>query len=265
MLFCCIAVFQYYSIICQCGASTNAFTVCCVRCITYHLQVACTHKRPSVPHIEPHESACCKYKMRHVWVNKSMDAVTAGDHWLRCRHHLRLQLPLPRSLIPFCGSRYQWISNGRAGFWIRDRDRQVFKTVGRSGSATNTECEAGYNATRWVWLWSTSECWWATTACTQHGCWCNHWPSLCTGQGYRHVLSDIAHARIDPRWWRGGVPTRDCRGYGTLAFRGIPLASRSGNTSVWRGTKRIPWRSTLFWSEKFIRPVSCQGEGFGNA
>jgi len=30
MLFCCIAVFQYVSIICQCGASANAFKTRCV-------------------------------------------------------------------------------------------------------------------------------------------------------------------------------------------------------------------------------------------
>jgi hypothetical protein len=148
MLLRCIAVFQYFSIICQSGASANAFTARRVRCITYHLQVACTHKRPSVPHIELHESARCKYKTRHVCVTKSMDAATAGDHRLRCRHRLRLQLPLPLSLIPFCSSCSQWICNGRTGFWIRDGGSQVFKTAERSGSVSNAGCEAGYNATR---------------------------------------------------------------------------------------------------------------------
>ena len=44
MSICCMAVFQYVSMICQCGASANAFTARRVHCITYHLQVACTHK-----------------------------------------------------------------------------------------------------------------------------------------------------------------------------------------------------------------------------
>jgi len=63
-----------------------------------------------------------------------MDAVTAGDLWWRCRHHLRLQLPLPLSLIPFCSLGLQWIWNDRAGFWNRDTGRQVFQTAERSGS-----------------------------------------------------------------------------------------------------------------------------------
>ena len=115
--------------------------------ITYRLQVACTYKWPSVPHVELQEAAHCKYKTHHVGVTKSMDAATAGDHRSRYRHCLQLQLPLPLSLIPFCSSRSQWICNDRAGFWIMDGSRQVFKTVERSGSASNAGCGAGYNAT----------------------------------------------------------------------------------------------------------------------
>jgi len=77
-----------------------------------------------------------------------MDASTAGDHLLRCRHRLQLQLPRPLSLIPFFNSRSQLIWNGHAGFWIGDGGRQVFKTTERSGSASNAGCEAGYNVTR---------------------------------------------------------------------------------------------------------------------
>jgi len=77
-----------------------------------------------------------------------MDAVTAGDHRLRCRHRLHLQLPLPLSLILFSSSQSEWICNDRAGFWIRDGGRQVLKTSERSGSDNNAGCGAGYNATR---------------------------------------------------------------------------------------------------------------------
>jgi hypothetical protein len=37
----------------------------------------------------------------------------------------------------------------------------------------------------------------------------------------------------------------DCRGYGTLSLRGIPLARRYGNASLSRGKLRIPRRPTL--------------------
>jgi hypothetical protein len=61
---------------------------------------------------------------------------------LRCRAHLRLQLPLPLALIPFCRMRSHWICIGRAGFWIRDGGRQDLKTTDVSGSARNAGCEA---------------------------------------------------------------------------------------------------------------------------
>jgi len=64
-------------------------------------------------------------------------AMTAGDHRERCRHRLRLQYPLPLSLIPLCSSRPQWICNDCAGFWIGDGGRQVCKTAERSGSLNN--------------------------------------------------------------------------------------------------------------------------------
>jgi len=72
----------------------------------------------------------------------------AGDHSSRCRHRLGLQLPLRLSLILFSSSGSEWISTDRAGFWIRDGGRQVFKTSERSGSDDNAGCGAGYNATR---------------------------------------------------------------------------------------------------------------------
>jgi len=209
------------------------------RCITYCLRVTCTHKRPSVPHVELQESACCKYRARHVGVTKSMDAVTAGDHWSRCRHRLRLQLPLPLSLIPRCSSRSQWICNDRAGFWIRDEGRQVFKTTERSGSASYAGCRAGFNATRWFCLWGSTGCWCVTTACTQRGGWSNYWPLLCSRQG------DICTTRIVQRRLGGDVLTLDCRGYGTPSLRGIPLASWYGNASNSRGKLRMPRRPTL--------------------
>jgi len=209
-------------------------------CITYRLPGACTHERPSVPHIELHESARCTYKTRQVWVNKSMDAATAGDNWSRCRHCLRLQLPLPLSLIPFCSSHSQWICNGHAGFSIRDAGRQVFRTAERSGSASIGGGEAEYNATPWVCLWGSSGCWCAMTLCTRHAVWCNHWLSLSSGWGGSHALSDNCHARIVQLRWGGGVLTRDCRGYGTLSLRGIPLASRCGNVPFSRGSWEFP-------------------------
>jgi len=190
-----------------------------------------------------------------------MDSATAGDHWWRCRHHLRLQLPLPLSLIPFCSSRSQWICHGRTGFWIQDGGRQVFKTTERSGSASNAGCEAGYNWMHWVCLWGSSRCWCATIACTRHGGCCNHWPSLCSGRGYCHALNHICHARVVRRRWGGRVLTRDHRGYGTPSLRRIPLASRCGNASLSRGKLRIPQRPMLLvflnnsydWSHARVR------------
>ena len=93
-----------------------------------------------------------------------MDAASAGDQWSRCRHPLRVQLPMPLSLIAYCSSCSQWICNDCAGFWIRDGGRQVIKTAGRSGRASNAWCGAGYNAAHWVCLCGSSGCWYAPTA-----------------------------------------------------------------------------------------------------
>jgi len=163
-----------------------------------------------------------------------MDGATAGDHRSRSRHCLRLQLPLPRSLIPFCNTRSQWICNDRPGFWITDGGRQVLKTAERSGSARNAGCRAGYNATHWFCLWGSAGCWCVMTACTRRGGWSNYWPSMCCRWG------DICNARIVQRRWGSGVLTLDCRGYGTPSFRGIPLASWYGNASHSRGRLWIP-------------------------
>jgi len=201
--------------------------------------------QPSVPHIQLHESARCKYKTNHVWVTKSMDAVTAGDHWLRSRHCLWLQLPLPLSLMPVCSSHSQWICKGCAGFWSRDGGRLAFKTTEWSGSASNARGEARYNATHWVCLWGFSGCWCATTACTQYGSWCNHWLSLCRRQDGSHGLSVISHARIVQSRWRGEVLTWECTGYRTPSLRGITLASQCDNASLSRVKLSIPWRPTL--------------------
>jgi len=186
-----------------------------------------------------------------------MDAVTAGHHWSRCRHCLRLQLPLPLSLILFSSSHSQWICNDRAGFWIRDGGRQVFKTAQRGGSASNAGWAAGFNVTHWVCLYSYAGSWCVMNACnlrggrsvttayTRRGSWHNYWPSLCSGPGRSHALSDISNARIVQRKWGGGVLTLDCRGYGTPSWRGIPLASQCGNASLsWRKLW-IPWRPSL--------------------
>ena len=118
------------------------------RCITYGLQVVCTHNWPSVPHVELQESALCKHKTRHVGVTKSIDAATAGDHRSRCGHRLRLQLPLPLSLILFGSSRSEWICNDPTGFWIRDGGRKVFKTV--RGVGVIAIPNAGLDTTRRV-------------------------------------------------------------------------------------------------------------------
>jgi len=174
-----------------------------------------------------------------------MDDATAGDHWSRCRHHLRLQLLLPLFLSSCCCSRSQWICNARAGFWIRDGGRQVFKTAERSESASNAGCGAGYNAMRCVWLCDSAGSWCVTTACIWRGGWSNYWPSLCTAQGGSHVLCNICNARIVQRRWGGGVLTLDFRGYGMSSLRGIPLTSRYGNASLSWGKLRIPRRYML--------------------
>jgi len=170
-----------------------------------------------------------------------MDAATAGDHWSRCRLRLRFQLPLPLSLNLLSSLRSEWICNHRAGFCIRDGGRQVFKTSERSGSDNNAGCGAGYNAT----CWGSSGCWCATTACTQRGGWSICWPSLCRGRGRIHALIDICNARIVQGRWGGGVLILDCRGYGTLSLRGIPLANLYRNASPGRRKLRIPRRPTL--------------------
>jgi len=213
----------------------------------YHLEVACTHKWLSVPHVQLRESAYCKSQTRHVWVTKSMDAATARDHWLRCRHPLQLQLPLPLSLVLFGSLRWQWICNDHAGFSIRDGGWQVFKTAERSGCASFAGCGDGYNATHWIGLYGSTASWCVTTACTRRGCWSNRWPSLCSGWGGSYTLGDICNARIVQRRWGGGVLTLDCRGYGTLSLRGIPLAGRYGNASLSRGKLRFPRRPTLLF------------------
>jgi len=163
-----------------------------------------------------------------------MHAATARYHWLRCRHHLQLQLPQPLSPTPFSSSRSRWIWNDRAGFWIRDGGRQVLQTAEWGGSASNAECRAGYNATCCVCLWGSSVCWCATTACNQHGGWSRYWPSLCCWRGRSHPMSDICIIRIVQRRWEGGVVTLECRGYGTPSLRGIPHASQYGNASLRR-------------------------------
>jgi len=212
------------------------------RCTTYSLQVACTHKQLSVPHVELQEPARWKYKTGHVGVSKSMNAATSADHWSRWRHRLRLQLPLPLSLIPFCSSRSQRICNDRMGFWIRDGGRQVFKTAESCGSSSNAGCGAGYDATPCVCVCGSAGCWCVTSACTWCGGWSNYWPSLCSGRGGSHALSDICNTTILQLRWRGGVLTLDCRSYGTPSLRGIPLASRYGNASLSRGKLSIPRR-----------------------
>jgi hypothetical protein len=133
-----------------CGISWCFYNV--LHCITYHLQVACTHNQLSIPPVELQQSAHCKYKMCHVWVIKSIATATAGDHWSRCRHRLSLQLSLPLPFLPFCSSHSQWICNDHPGFWIRDGGRQDFKTAERSGGCSNARCRAAYNTMHWVCL-----------------------------------------------------------------------------------------------------------------
>jgi len=155
------------------------------RCITYRLQVACTHKWLSVQHVELQESARCEYRMCRFWVTNSTDAATARDHWSRCIYRLLLQCPLPLSLIPFRSSGSQWMRNDRTGFLIMARGRLVFKTGERSGSASHAGYGAGHTATQWVWLWDSSGSDYAMTACTQSGGWMIHCPMLCGGGGWK--------------------------------------------------------------------------------
>jgi hypothetical protein len=147
LLFCCIAVFQYDSIIYQGGALANSFAMRRVAQLTFSNSLALINGRLF------HMSICGSLPIANtirvmVGVTRSMDAATARDHLSWCRQRLWLQLPLSLSLILFGSSCSQWICNDRAGFWIRDGGRQVFKTAGRSGSARNAGCGAGYNATR---------------------------------------------------------------------------------------------------------------------
>jgi len=165
-----------------------------------------------------------------------MNAGSAGDHWLTCRHRLLLQFPLPLSLILFDSLRLYWICNDRVGCWIRDWGRQGFKLAEKRGSDTNAGCGAGYNSTQWVCLWSSTGHWCAMTACTRCGGWSIYWPLLCSGQGGSHALSIICNARIVLWRWQGRVVIFDCRGYGTLCVGGIPLASQYGSASLSRWT-----------------------------
>ena len=100
-----------------------------------------SYKRPSVPHIELDESACCKYMARHLRLTKLIDSVTSRDESWRDRHRLQLQAPLPLPLIPLLSSCLQWMSIDPLGFWIRDEIRQFFETGEGSGSASNAACE----------------------------------------------------------------------------------------------------------------------------
>jgi len=179
-------------------------------------------------------------------MTKSRDAATSGEQWSRCRHRLRLQLPLPWSLIPVCISRCQCICKDHWGFCISDGGRQVFRTAERSGSASNAGCGAGYYITRSVCLCDSAGCWCGTTACTQCGGWSNHLPLLCSGLGGSHPLGDIVITRIVQRRWGGGVLILECGGYGTHSLIGIPLARRYGNRSHSRGKLRNSWRPRVF-------------------
>jgi len=82
------------------------------------------------------------------------------------------------------------------------------------------------------------------TACTQCSGQSTDWALLCSGQGGSHALSDICQAKIVQQRWGRGVRTIHCRGYGTTFFRGIPLASQCGNTSLGWWRLRIPQRPT---------------------
>jgi len=121
--------------------------------VTYCVQVAGTNQWWSIRLVQLQESAQCKRKPRHVSVRKSMDAAAAGDHWSRCRHSLRLDLPPPLSQILFGSSHSQWLCKDPARFWIRDGGRQASKTAQGSGSDTSAGCRVGYNVIGWVCLW----------------------------------------------------------------------------------------------------------------
>jgi len=174
-----------------------------------------------------------------------MDAANAGDHWSRCWRRPQLHLVMPLSLIHLCRLRSQWICNDRTGFWIRDGGTLVFKTAGRSGSASNAGCRVTFNATCWVCLWSSSVCWSATNACIRRGGWSIYWLPQCSICGGSHVLSNIRNVRTVQRRWGGGVLTLDCRAYETPSLRGIPITSRYGITSLSRGKWISPWRPTF--------------------
>jgi len=261
-----VAVFLYY-------LPVWGFSKCCrnaSHCISYHFHVACTHKWPSVPHVELQESTCCKYKASHVRVTKSMDAATAGDHWSRCRHLPLLQLPMPLSPILSCSLRPQWICNDPAGFWIEVEGRHVFQTAERSGSASNAGCGDEYSVSWWGCLWGSSGCPCATTAYTQCGGWSIDWPSQCGGRGGSHALSHICKARIVQRRWGVGVLTLHCRCYGIPSLGIISVASQYRNASLWSGEVENFQKAhanvlsdNLQAFNQFIRPESLQGEGFG--
>jgi len=220
--------------------------------ITYLVHVARSLQLPSVPHAEIQESACCKYKTRHAWVTKLIDAVTARDHSSRCRHRLQLQLPLLMSLIPLCSSRLRCIGHDHMGFWIWDGGRQIFMSTERSGSngtargGGGIQSDAPNLSVRFLWVLVYYHCLYPVN------CWSDYSPLLGSGQGGSHTLSDICNVRIVQQRWGGGVLTLDCRGYRTPSLRGIPLNSWYGNMSLSRGKLRIAWRPRLF----LIRTIS---------
>jgi len=170
-----------------------------------------------------------------------MDTAIAGDHWSKRRHRLWTLLPLPLSLILFGCLHSPWICNVRAGFWIRDGARQVFKAAENSGCDSNAGCRPGYNTTGWGFY----RCWCATTTCTGRGCWWLYWLSLSSARVESHELTDISNTRSVQRRWGGGVLTLDCIGYRTPSLRGIPPASRHRSASLNRHKLRIPQRPTL--------------------
>jgi hypothetical protein len=219
MLCCYSLVFKYISIVCQCLASTNAFPMCQV-CITYCLQVACTDNQWSVPHIEHQESGHGKYKTRHVWVTKCIDTETVRQLGLRCRHHLRFDLPLPQSLIGFCRSHSQWMYNDCPGFWIRDGGRHDLKTAERIGSDRIAGCSAGYRGMCWLHMWGSSR-----SVCTRHGSQIIYWLWLWSGQVQSSMVSELSNLSIVQQRWGGGVWPLDFRCHATPSLRGIPLTS----------------------------------------
>jgi len=170
MIFCCIAVFQYIAMICQCGASANAFET--RRVISLTVPKSLPLIKSNLFHMSTSRILhVWQYKKHHGWVNKSMDAVTAGEHLWYCRHGLWLRLPLTLPLISLYSSRWQWICNNHAGFWICHQWRQILMTAERSGSASNAGCWAGFNTTHWVCQCGFSRCRCATTPCTKQAGW----------------------------------------------------------------------------------------------